>query len=149
MYVAFSIEDGKDMGLPYWELNKPERLRYRKPHCSVKSTCQTRKVIPGRVSSFIMSLDNFIFFIRSDGTRWCTSETKLLSHIYPIPNYSQNGLCAPYVEVITNFLSCLLERKYRKLFCHWFSWMKLISSSCFLDLDALSKHAISLCFVIR
>ena len=85
MYVAFSIEDGKDMGLPCWEPNNPEKLRYRKPHCSVKSTCQTRKVIPGRVSSFITSLENFIFFIRSEQTRWCTLRPNYCPISIPFP----------------------------------------------------------------
>ena len=43
------------------------------------------------------------------------SETKSLSHPYPVPNCSQNGSCAPLVEVTTYLLSCLFERKKRKL----------------------------------
>uniref|UniRef100_A0A8C6MJD3 Tropomyosin alpha-3 chain n=1 Tax=Moschus moschiferus TaxID=68415 RepID=A0A8C6MJD3_MOSMO len=35
--------------------------------------------------------------------------------IDPVSNCSQNGSCAPYVQVITYLLSCFLERKERKL----------------------------------
>lgn len=51
MPIAFSIEEGKRYGPALLRAKQPrERLHYRKPHCSVKNTCQTRKVIPGGVS---------------------------------------------------------------------------------------------------
>lgn len=77
----------------------------------------------------------------------------LRSDPYPIstpclPNSSENGSCAPYVEVTNYLLSCLLERKKRELcFCHWFSHMKLISSPFSGSEAAVSRSAISLCFV--
>ena len=80
---------------------------------------QKKKKNAVQVFSFTVSLENlffFSFFIRSDQTiKMVKPETKSLSQLYPVPNCSQNGSCAPYVEVTTYLLTCLLERKERKL----------------------------------
>ena len=100
-------------------------------HCFVQNTSETWKVIPGVSQKTVMFWWNL-----SDTRSWPISAP---------PNGSQNGLCAPYVEAISYLLSCLLKRKL--CFCHWLSHMKLISSHFAGTEAAVSKSALSLCFV--
>lgn len=154
MHIVLSVEQGKVWACLTESQTEPrERLHSGEPQCFVQSTSQTRKVMPGvsqkkkkkkkrvsggavQVFSFKVSLGNFIlfFFFSSEVTKLKRWDLCLRTDPCPIstpclPDGSENGSCAPYVEVTKYLLSCLLERKKRKLcFCHWFSHMKLISS---------------------
>lgn len=129
MHIALSVEEGKRYGPALQRAKQPRGLRFGKPYCSVKSTRQTRKVIPEGVSQkkkkkkalFRFSALRYLWATSfpPEVTRWNqdgeTSETKSLSQLSPVPSRSQNGSCAPYFEATTYLLSRLLERKERKL----------------------------------
>lgn len=165
MHLALSIEEGKRYGPALLRAKQsPEKdctmgnliTLYKvpaKPQGWFQEELAKKKKVLFRFSALRYLWAILFLFVSSEVTKQIKtvrplSETKSLSHLCSLPNHSQNGSCAPYVEVTTYLLSCLLERKEEKLcFCHWFSHMKLISSPFSGSEAAVSQSAISLCFV--
>lgn len=139
-----------------------ERLHYGEPHCFVQSTSQTRKVMLGVSQKQVMFRFSalrylwailFLFFHQKWPNKMVRPlpGTKSLSHFYlHFPTAHRMDHVPLTLKVTSCSLSCLLGRKKRKLcvfFCHWFSHMKLISLPFSGSEAAVSKSAISLCFV--
>ena len=160
MHIALSVEEGKRYAHALLRAKQPrEGLHFGKPYCSVKSTCQTRKVIPEGVSQKKKALFRFsalrylwatFFSIRSDQMKstWWDLWAQILVPALP---------CSP---PLTEWVTCPLlwgdhlfalpppwKKGKKIMFYHWFSHMKLISSPFSGSEAAVSKSAISLCIV--
>lgn len=158
-----SIEEERRYGPASWRATGPrERLHCGEPHCFVQRTSQTRKVVLGASQKQVMFRCSalrylwailFLFFHQ----KWPNKivrplpGTKSLSHFYlHLPTAHRMDHVPLMLKVTSCSLSCLLGRKKRKLcgvFCHWFSHMKLISLPFSGSEAAVSKSAISSCFV--
>lgn len=163
MHIALSVEEGKRYGPALQRAKQPRGLRFGKPYCSVKSTRQTRKVIPEGVSqkkkkkksavqvfSFTVSLGNF-FSTRSDQmkSRWWDLWDQILVPALPCSQPLTEWIMCPLFWGNHLFALPPPWKKGKKImFYHWFSHMKLISSPFSGSEAAVSnKSAISLCIV--
>lgn len=151
------------MGPPYWEPNRAQR---KTPLWGIIALC----TVPAKPErwfqeelakkekwcsgfSFKVSVGNFIFFFHQKWPNklkwWDLSvwDQILVPSLPPSQWFTEWIMFVPLMlkwPVICSFAS-LEERKL--CFCHWFSHMKLISLPFSGSEAAVSKSAISLCFV--
>lgn len=143
---------GKEVCLTESQTEPRERLHYGVPHCFVPSTSQTRKVIlesspktsDVKVFSFKVSLGHFIFIFSLEVTKQ-NGETSawdqiLVPFLPLLPNSSQNGSCAPYVECDQLFTLLPPWKKKKKMMCFFATDLAIWNSSHypFLGLKLLS-----------